>query len=294
MRSPPVSRQGFTLIELLVVIAIIAILIGLLLPAVQKVREAAARMECSNNLKQIGIGFHTYHDTHKKFPTGGDTSLDPASTTGARLDYAIVPEDYTWAYHILPYVEQDNLYKLGQNPSNRSRLIVSIVPIYYCPARRTPTTYRNRAKSDYAANCGTGSSVTNGAVSRTRNKFDINFAAFNIDGTSNTLLAAETRIHRAFMTSGQTGYNSDNEDCYTTGYADDVGRRGNAPPEPDLVSAADPGTLCHGMFGSSHTSVVQAVLCDGSVRSIRFGINTTVFFNLCNRMDGQVVSHGDL
>ena len=95
-------QRGFTLIELLVVIAIIAILIGLLVPAVQKVREAAARAQCQNNLKQIGLALHNYHDTNRQFPPGGITNGDCCSTEGGP----------NWAILILPYIEQANLFKL--------------------------------------------------------------------------------------------------------------------------------------------------------------------------------------
>src|ERR1043166_10172194 len=96
------QRKGFTLIELLVVIAIIAILIALLVPAVQKVREAAARTQCTNNLKQLGIAFHNYHDVNKKFPPGQLSRIGNLAS--------VATDQRVWMHFILPYIEQQALY----------------------------------------------------------------------------------------------------------------------------------------------------------------------------------------
>jgi prepilin-type N-terminal cleavage/methylation domain-containing protein/prepilin-type processing-associated H-X9-DG protein len=128
-------RQGFTLIELLVVIAIIGILVGLLLPAVQKVREAANRMKCINNLKQIGLALHSYHDANNYFPPGYvDGNTTPASTP----DNDVGP-GWGWASFLLPQLEQDNVYKqinFSQGVGVGSNTAVSLLPlkVHQCPS----------------------------------------------------------------------------------------------------------------------------------------------------------------
>src|SRR6266851_5775797 len=146
--APARNRSGFTLIELLVVIAIIAILIALLVPAVQKVRAAAARTQCINNLKQIGLAIHNHHDSYKKFPSGHDMrsknwmgSLPPpddakfVSGRGSNNPFYFS----NWAIQILPFIEQGSLGKqynnnyTNEHPNNRF-VVQQFVPIYSCPS----------------------------------------------------------------------------------------------------------------------------------------------------------------
>ena len=155
-------RSAFTLIELLVVIAVIAVLIGLLLPAVQKVREAAARMKCSNNLKQIGLGLHNYHDANNTLPPGDFCAKNPNPAT-----YGIYYNGHTFAALLLPYIEQNNIYTRmdwnspgyaftnwmpgppgGSGGANtvgfvypNFPLVTSVVKIFLCPSSNVSPTY---------------------------------------------------------------------------------------------------------------------------------------------------------
>src|SRR5438309_1076204 len=141
------SLRGFTLIELLVVVAIIAILMGLLLPAVQKVREAANRVQCANNLKQIGLAIHNHASSRGYLPGGGYYHLSVRSwldPTGKTEPANGPKQEWGWGYQLLPYIEQDNLWRTpytlpGQAAGSGDALVMSTpIPIFYCPTRRQP------------------------------------------------------------------------------------------------------------------------------------------------------------
>src|SRR5262245_26322752 len=136
-------RSAFTLIELLVVIAIIGILIGMLLPAVQKVRDAAANSKCKNNLKQLGIALHAFHEARSKLPPGAQSDVLPQPNPAGNT---ATIKGTSWIVFILPYTEQNNLYNLyrfdlAYNSVENGAVGGNVVPIIYCPSGPDPKKY---------------------------------------------------------------------------------------------------------------------------------------------------------
>lgn len=309
-----INRSGFTLVELLIVIAIIALLMALLLPAVQKVREAANKMLCASNMRQIVLAFHHYHNDYGRLPTAG--SGDSGNPPTKR-------DDWGWAYEILPYIEADNIHK---NTSN-SYIRKQVIKLYNCPSRRNSEVYNSQAKSDYAGNGGSNlTSMTqkeNGALVRARgtnNSFPnggglrLNVGDFP-DGIGNTLFLGEKLVNIPTMAGGGTDY-SDNESWAGPGYkgvqtngttwgADgDIMRgclkiSGTSPaqyytPMHDSNAMTLSNSELYFRFGSAHPVTTNAAFGDGSVRGISYGVNSLIFRRACDRNDGIAFNWDEL
>jgi Tfp pilus assembly protein PilE len=279
------SAKGLTRIEVLVAIGLFVLLVGLLVPAVQKVREAAARMTCQHHLKRLGEAFQNHHAVVGHYPRGGThvwptypSSADlRASTPATRL------ESWSWAYQILPYLDHGNLYA---NPDSM-RIRQSPIRWYYCPARRAAQLYDGLAKIDYAGNAGDHPEGENGMVSRTGRGLVRRTDA--VDGANCTVLLAEKQMNHAMF-----GKSRDDDESYATaGWNNDweVYRWGAASPAADVNTpgACDPSQV----FGSAHRQGFTTVFVDGSVRFVRYSITPAVWRRLCVRNDSQPINPND-
>ena len=316
MRQAPslARRGGFTLIELLVVIAIIAVLIGLLVPAVQKVRDAAARIQCANNLKQLGLALHNYHGVFQTFPT----SVRPAGVTS-------LPR-VSWTIPTLPFIEQDNLrqrYDTTTNWDSSANLQLTSLPvkIFQCPSAPNSNrldgdpqlnVWNLVAVTDYAAATGVAAYATNvnltGLVQPgIMQKNAVVKIADVTDGLSNTIMIVESagrpQIYRGRSPYGSVptqkvnggGWARPASDLtFGTSTAD-----GSSFPGPCAVNCTngfDYPVYNMAPFGTEgtaepyafHTGVVNTLLGDGSVRTIGSGISVTTFAALITRSGGEV------
>ncbi len=298
------GRSAFTLIELLVVIAIIAILVALLLPAVQQAREAARRSSCKNNLKQMGLALHNYHDTFNAFPPATVrtyiTGIDSWSTSMIG-----------WQARILSFMEQPALYDLTNweilpgNTGTNTQVMTAEVPAYRCPsdpgqrssAAYAPTSYVTCTANSGSFSAGGGDNQNNG-----RSVMFLNSRVLMrdiMDGTSNTMVISECQVG-----SPMHGENSAANVCPAAGtIARDRGfswffaQSMHAWSYSTLIGPNSPLPECRQGTGgpallgarSYHKGGVQVLLADGAVRFVSENINLQTWQNLGHKSDGLVL-----
>jgi len=276
------ARAGFTLVELLVVIAIIGILVALLLPAVQAAREASRRSSCQNNLKQIALGAHMFHDTKKFLPNGGNNTEQVL--------------DWSWAFQVLPNIEQGNVFNammtaaqnsaapgVGMmNTSKQASLAPQTmvgIPTFMCPSRsRSPIWAAAQAGNNVGGQSGvwgpfTDYKITNRSFSGTNNPLTATKVTLerlvNNRGSSNTMYVGE-----GYLDTNLYGWNQSNnwEECiYSGGY-------GGTQRDSNVVMRDCNGNISgcgqDDKWGSPH-AVCQFALCDGSVKGLSYNLSGT-------------------
>ena len=328
MRVPQLSKRGFTLIELLVVIAIIAILIALLLPAVQQAREAARRSQCKNNLKQIGLALHNYHDTHRVFPPGFVREYGSATANDDTATDASRQGNWAWGAFILPFVDQAALFNLlevgpttcaeAMADATKRALLLQPLDAYRCPSDpndgRSPHSFRDDSGTDYSPAMALSNYVAANHQDNTRRSntgifgMDSNVKFRDvIDGTSNTLLVGE-RAHK--VSTGMEGTDPGNSQtisrildaqagcAYCTrgtrensshGIRDVLGSSVTSINGPtDLSVGYVQSTSARG-FSSAHEGGAHFVLADGSVRFLSENLDQGTFRDLIRKDDRNVI-----
>jgi prepilin-type N-terminal cleavage/methylation domain-containing protein/prepilin-type processing-associated H-X9-DG protein len=309
-------RRSFTLIELLVVIAIIAVLLGLLLPAVQKAREAAARIRCANNLKQLGLAMHNYHDTMATFPP-------PYVNKGGSYDSSGFPFTHGWAPFLLPYLEQQALYDryrwdVPQYAPENGPVIATQLKVFQCSSAPEQDRYMTfgpfayfgtkPACGDYTLTLGIDPVLAQlgwvdpagdyrGALTNTPSPaLALSPTTYGTrltditDGTSTTILLTEDAGRPRLWQAGKAGldqvvtggpWNHFKGPIILEGSSFD----GTTQPGPCALNCTNDGEVY-----AFHTGGANAVFADGSVHFLRVGMDIRVMARLITRAGGEVVS----